>query len=503
MKKVSKITLILALALVFVLALTAFVACNKDKQKTDDNGGGGGGGANNPPAAKYTDVMPESELNAYLGYAYTLGNTADTRVELRVYDIESPETISGAKFVVILTVERSNNHFLDNHYETQLSVTYFDTAENATAAKNQADPEEVENIVIKGNKAISVQSGAQDAYDTVMASTIPANLTNSKRIAFIKEGVQEGYARGNMYISLSIQKSFSACTDPESFAYQDRSDDESYYQDISAGGNCYTEMMYEKNDGEVTSSDVEEMNQLIGVYYADDSYIDITSESGYMFLRYTDLPGFRFEVLEDNTASVEGYFYNTDAGLNAVIPSTDGNGHNVSTIGNYAFGHADITSVQIPASVTLIDTQAFSYCEKLASVTLPAGLKRIGGYAFYACSSLKTVTIPAGADVGTQAFTLCAGLESVVIEEGVTQLGDQAFQNCSNLKSVTLPSTIEYLGSAAFLHCAADIVVKYNGDSAQFLAFEYGDSYDPSTGGYNIEGPLSVQCNDTLLTFPQ
>jgi BspA type Leucine rich repeat region (6 copies) len=63
--------------------------------------------------------------------------------------------------------------------------------------------------------------------------------------------------------------------------------------------------------------------------------------------------------------------YNTAAGLNAVIPAMT-NGYPVTSIGDYAFAGASLTSVTIPGSVTNIADDAFEYCYSLTSITADA-----------------------------------------------------------------------------------------------------------------------------------
>ena len=89
------------------------------------------------------------------------------------------------------------------------------------------------------------------------------------------------------------------------------------------------------------------------------------------------------------------------------IPAT------VTSIGDFAFDTANITSVTIPPSVTSIGRSAFenSY---LTSVTIPASVTSIGYYAFWGVKSLTSVTIPASVtSIGNEAFKGAILLASV------------------------------------------------------------------------------------------
>ncbi len=66
---------------------------------------------------------------------------------------------------------------------------------------------------------------------------------------------------------------------------------------------------------------------------------------------------------------------------------------NIITIANAAFFSSDITSMDIPSSVTTIGQNAFSQCSNLESVTIPASVSTIGQSAFGYCSKLKTVVV--------------------------------------------------------------------------------------------------------------
>ena len=56
------------------------------------------------------------------------------------------------------------------------------------------------------------------------------------------------------------------------------------------------------------------------------------------------------------------------------------------------FGCKNLTSVEIPASVTGIGDHAFDGCTSLVSVTIPASVTSIGWDAFAGCDNLVDVT---------------------------------------------------------------------------------------------------------------
>jgi autotransporter-associated beta strand protein len=143
----------------------------------------------------------------------------------------------------------------------------------------------------------------------------------------------------------------------------------------------------------------------------------------------TTQPAAYFTYTSSGTAiTITGY---TGPAGAVSIPSTIA-GLPVTVIGSHSFDYSDITSVTIPAGVTIIGVSAFAYCDNLTTATIPAGVTSIGASAFAYCGNLATVTIPAG----------------------VTSIGDMAFAYCDKLTQITLPSSLTILENRAFLQCA-------------------------------------------------
>ncbi len=72
-------------------------------------------------------------------------------------------------------------------------------------------------------------------------------------------------------------------------------------------------------------------------------------------------------------------------GNELVIPDT------ISVIKSYAFAGYKGVSIEIPTSVTSIESAAFAFCRSLTSIEIPTSVTSIGDYAFYECSSLQNV----------------------------------------------------------------------------------------------------------------
>lgn len=99
--------------------------------------------------------------------------------------------------------------------------------------------------------------------------------------------------------------------------------------------------------------------------------------------------GLAFELSDDNTAKVSGYFGNQTS---VTIPDkilSGGTEYTVNTIGSRVFkDNADIESVAIPTSVTTIENSAFNGCTSLESIEIHNRMTTIGDSAFYNCYNL-------------------------------------------------------------------------------------------------------------------
>ena len=108
-------------------------------------------------------------------------------------------------------------------------------------------------------------------------------------------------------------------------------------------------------------------------------------------------------------------------------------------IGYAAFSGCSLTSVEIPNSVTSIETGAFLRCTHLTSVTIPNSVTSIGWQAFEYCTSLTSVEIPNSVtSIGSVAFSHCPTLTSVTIGSGTTNIGTSIFEGCTGLISVAV-----------------------------------------------------------------
>lgn len=185
--------------------------------------------------------------------------------------------------------------------------------------------------------------------------------------------------------------------------------------------------------------------------------------------------------------------------------TNNGQTYSVTRIGKYAFQAClSLTSIAIPASVTVIENNPFDYCDALVGLTVDANnsvydtrdncnaiiakqpvqvnnngiaISYLENQVAFACNGS---VIPATAtSIGTYAFRACRTLKSLVVPEGITSIGMHAFVQCG-IKSITLPSTLTEIGNAAFASCEGltDVYACFDPANVTFVPNPYTHNYD-------------------------
>ena len=136
-----------------------------------------------------------------------------------------------------------------------------------------------------------------------------------------------------------------------------------------------------------------------------------------------------------STAIVRTYTYYYPTGLALTI-----NGWNTTELASYAFsGYKELTSLEIPSSVTTIDNYAFTNCTGLTSLRIPSSVTTVGANGILnGCTGLVNLTIDSSI-IATKSlyylfgYTYPTWLSTVTIGASVTAILDGAFQGCSGL----------------------------------------------------------------------
>jgi hypothetical protein len=143
------------------------------------------------------------------------------------------------------------------------------------------------------------------------------------------------------------------------------------------------------------------------------------------------------------------------------------------SIGDYAFNYCiEISSMDIPESVTSFGSGVFSRCSGLTSLVIPKGVTSIKYQMFYSCTSLTSISIP----------------------EGVTSIESYAFEGCSKLTSLTIPKTVESIGNYAFYNCSSLTDIYYQGTKAEWNNIQKTTLWNTGISSYTIH------CTDGDIT---
>ena len=125
----------------------------------------------------------------------------------------------------------------------------------------------------------------------------------------------------------------------------------------------------------------------------------------------------------------------------------------LTEIGPDAFSNCEnLESVSIPDGLVEIPDNCFKECGALTSVNLNQ-VKRVGVNAFFG-TGIEELTIPATlTEVGIEAFSWNGAMKKVTFEEGCTKVFDTMFHGNENLSEVFLPYTITEIQPRAFEFC--------------------------------------------------
>ena len=183
--------------------------------------------------------------------------------------------------------------------------------------------------------------------------------------------------------------------------------------------------------------------------------------------------------------TVNGVPYSKDmTRLEAYPPSSEGTTFEIPTtveiIQSGAFSSADkLTEITIPEGVTWIGASAFRNCDGLESIYIPDGVQHIGPAGFYNCDKLANIHLPASLDticnglcsklpvlveltiprnvklIDDFAFVESAALKNINFEEGSSLLtiGLRAFESCIALEHFEMPNTVTKLEGQIFGYC--------------------------------------------------
>lgn len=167
-------------------------------------------------------------------------------------------------------------------------------------------------------------------------------------------------------------------------------------------------------------------------------------------------------------------------------------------IGYGAFYHCDdLTDVEIPSSVSVIEPEAFAktpylenwlagagddylivgdgillaYRGTKSSISIPDGVKKIASGVFSGHTELTWVNLPASlTEIGEAAFSGCTFLEKLTGGDNIQRIKDRAFLGCP-LKEINIGPQVKEVGLGAYQNTDAQAAI-FAGESLPTLSFE-------------------------------
>lgn len=108
----------------------------------------------------------------------------------------------------------------------------------------------------------------------------------------------------------------------------------------------------------------------------------------------------------------------------------------------------------VPDGVKVISSSAF-YRSKIKKIKLPSSLETIERGAFAECKELKKLVIPGSVKIIELEILCGSGIEELIVENGVEEISDYAFFECRKLRYVSLPASLKMFGpdGAVFVDC--------------------------------------------------
>lgn len=158
------------------------------------------------------------------------------------------------------------------------------------------------------------------------------------------------------------------------------------------------------------------------------------------------------------------------------------------------YGNKNVSVVQLPNSVTIVNPAAFAL-SGITTVVTGYGVREIGEQAFAGCPNLSKVVL-GSFDEET------LGIKVSSLE----YIGDSVFQNCVVLDDIEMPSTLKVVGSHAFrdtgIYKNANGVV-YAGNWVVDFNDKIGESVEIAPGTVGVANYSFIACNTLQsIKFP-
>lgn len=125
----------------------------------------------------------------------------------------------------------------------------------------------------------------------------------------------------------------------------------------------------------------------------------------------------------------------------------------------------------VPDGVKVISSSAF-YRSKIKKIKLPSSLEIIERGAFAECKELKKLVIPGSVKIIELEILCGSGIEELIVENGVEIIPEYAFFECRKLRYVSLPASLKEFGcdGAVFVDCPELVRVDVDKDNEYYYS---------------------------------
>lgn len=223
--------------------------------------------------------------------------------------------------------------------------------------------------------------------------------------------------------------------------------------------------------------------------------------------------GIKEIVIPDSVIEIEDAAFDSCVNLETItIPK------NVEVIGKCAFSHSGLKEILVEdgnADYLSVDGVLFNYdkTELIAypggkegtSYSIPEGVKTISGGtyggAFAGSLNLTEVNIPEGVEViESNAFSICPKLSELKLPGTVQKLEEKAINTCLSLSAVYIPKSVTEIGEGVFGRCDALTDVYYEGSETEWNELvSKNDLNVKATVSYNSYGTEPKLLGDVNL----
>ncbi len=204
-----------------------------------------------------------------------------------------------------------------------------------------------------------------------------------------------------------------------------------------------------------------------------------------IIMSFIEENGIKYKILNDNEVEVVGLINNT---LKNIKLTEKVQNKIVVSIGQSAFAESNITSINIPNSVTLIDSGGFGKTSSLTEINIDINNSLLNtiNYGAFIRSAIKSINIPNNVTlINNAAFYSTSSLTQINIsisESKLNKIGNSAFA-LSAIKSINIPKSVTLIEQYAFY--STNLTVNFLGNKPStinekaFYVFNGIGYYDP------------------------